>query len=60
MVQWVKNLTAVASVTAETQVQFSAWSSGLKDLVQIADAALIQSLAWELPYVMGAAIKFKK
>ena len=31
MVQWVKNLTAVARVTAEVQVQPSAWCSGLKD-----------------------------
>ena len=29
--QWVKNLTAVARVATEAQVQTSAWCSGLKD-----------------------------
>ena len=31
MVQWVKNQTAVAQVTAEVQVQSLAWISGLKN-----------------------------
>ena len=31
--QWVKNLTAVAQVTAEVQVQSLVWHSGLKDVV---------------------------
>ena len=31
MVQWVKNLTAVAWVSAETWVLSLAWHSGLKD-----------------------------
>ena len=33
MAQWVKNLTAVAWVVVEVQVQSLARSSGLKDLV---------------------------
>ena len=33
MVQWVKNLTAVARVAAEVQVPSPAWCSGLKNLV---------------------------
>ena len=32
MVPWVKNLTTAAWVTAEPQVHFPAWSSGLKDV----------------------------
>ena len=32
MVQWVKNPTVAAWVTAETRVQSLAWHSGLKDL----------------------------
>ena len=32
MVQWVKNLTAVAWVAAKIEVQSLAWQSGLKDL----------------------------
>ena len=33
LVQWVKNLTAVAWVSAEVWVQSPAWRSGLKDPV---------------------------
>ena len=32
VVQWVKNLTVMAWVAAEAQVQYPAWHSGLKDL----------------------------
>ena len=53
--QWIKNLTAVAQVTAEAQVQSPAWHSEFKDPA----AAWIQSLAWELPYAMGGAEKKK-
>ena len=31
MMQWIKNLTAVAQAPAEMRVQSSAWYSGLKD-----------------------------
>ena len=34
--------------------------SGLKDLAQVAASAWIQSLARELPYAVGTAIKKKK
>ena len=33
MIQWVKNPTAMAQITAEAQVQHPAQLSGLKDLV---------------------------
>ena len=52
--QWVKNLTAVAWVTAEAWVQSPVLCSGLKDSALLAQ---IQSLAWELPYALGTAIK---
>ena len=63
MVQWVKNLTAVAQVAEEAQVQSPAQCSGLKGLVWVAAAAQIQSLVRELPSAVSAAIKlnfFKK
>ena len=49
MVQWLKNVTAAAWVTAEVWVQSPAWHSGLKDFAQI------QSLALELPCAEGVA-----
>ena len=61
--QWVKNLTAVARVDVEEQVQSPAWGSGLKNLAlpqrqsEITAAARIQSLAQELPCAAGVAIK---
>ena len=61
--QWVKNPTAATRVTAEVKVQFLTRYSALKDsaLLQLqhrsAAAAWIQSLAWELPYAAGVAIK---
>ena len=66
MAQWVKNLTAEAQVTAEVQDSSQPQCSGLKDprvataAVQVVAVALIQFLAWELPYATSAAIKKKK
>ena len=62
VVQWVKNLTAVARVAVEVQVQSPAQGSGLKNpaMVQGAAAAWIQFLAQELLYAVGPAIKEKK
>ena len=63
MVQWVKNPTAETWVASEVQVQSPAWCSGLKNLVllqlqhKVAGEAQIQSLAWELFYALGAALK---
>ena len=45
MVQWVKNLTAVAQISTEVQVQSPAQHSGVKDLVLVTATAQIQSLA---------------
>ena len=64
MAQWVKNQTA-AQVTAEKQVQLLAQCNGLNDqaLLQLkwsstaAAVAQIQSMAQELPYATGAALK---
>ena len=61
MAQWVKNLTAVAPVTAEAQVQFPALRSGLKDpaLPQLQ----VDHSGWDSvpgPYASGEAIKLKK
>ena len=53
MLQWVKNLPAAAWVTVEAWVPSPAWSSGLK----FSAVAQIQSLAWELPYAAGVAVK---
>ena len=50
MTQWVKNLIAVTQVTAELQVRYLAWHSGLED----------PALAHELPCAMALAIKKKK
>lgn len=64
MAQWVKNLSAVVWVTAITQVQSPAQSSGLKERIWLATAAAAQIplLDQEFPYtmdVMGVAIKRK-
>ena len=56
VVQRVKKLTAVAWVPEEVHVWAPAWCSGSKDPV----VARIQSLAWDIPYAAGAAIKNKK
>ena len=58
MAQWVKNLTGVALASAEVWVQSSAWNTGLRIII-VAAMAGIQSLAQELPYALGVAIKFK-
>ena len=57
MVQWAKNLTATVQVTAETQVPSLAQCGGVKGSGFATVMALIQSLAWEVPYAEGAAIK---
>ena len=55
-----------AGVAAEVQVRSPAWHSGIKGSViavaaaQVPGAARIRSLARELLYVIGAAIKKKK
>ena len=55
MVQWVKNPTEVALVAVEARVQFLAqWVKGCSIAAAV---ARIQSLAWELPYAAGTAIK---
>ena len=58
MVQWVKNLTAVAWVSVEAQVRFSEGCSRLKDLAL--QQLWIQSLARELSHATGVAKKKKK
>ena len=47
MVQWIKNLIAVAEVAAEVRVQFLAQNGRLKDLA-LPQRLWIQSLAQEL------------
>lgn len=65
MVQWVKNQAAVAWVIEVAWVQSPDRSRGLKDLAvatamkQVAGEDQIQSLAWEPPYAMEAAITIK-
>ena len=61
MVQWVKNLTAVAQDAGEVQLPSAAQHNGFKDL------AGHRSQLWlefdpcpEVPYTEGAAIKLKK
>ena len=58
VVQWVKNLTAVAWATVE--VQWIKGSGIATAVVQVAAAARIQSLAWELPHAASAAINKKR
>ena len=58
MVQWVKNLTAVAQFAAE--VQWVKGSGIATAVVQVAAVAWIPSLAQELPLAMGVATKKKK
>ena len=67
MVQWVKNPTAVAgSLQTQGSIPGSAHcvrgssTATVTVAVQVSAAVQIQSLAWELSYAMGAAIKFKK
>ena len=57
MLQWVKNLTAVAQVAMEVWVQSLARCNGLKRSGNAAAVAWIQSLVWELAYAENAAIK---
>ena len=64
VVQYVKNLTEVAWVAVEAWVQSPAQHSGLigsrTAAVQTVTVARTQSLAWELPYAVGVAIKKRK
>ena len=66
MAQWIKNLTAVAQVTEEAQVQSLAWCSRLKDLAlsQLLRRFKLKlrftPLPKELPHVIGVVIKKKK
>ena len=61
--QWVKNPTAAVWVYAEAWVWSPAWHSGLQGsgidaaAIQVSAMARIQSLAWELSYAAGVAIK---
>ena len=62
MVQWIKNLIAVARVAVEVHVYSLAQHSGLKDpaLLQLrpwVTAARTQSWAKELPCALGVAVK---
>ena len=52
MVQWVKNPTAAAQVTSPVQVTAKAWDIYIYIYIYM-------SLAQELPYAMGAALKEK-
>ena len=53
VVQWVKNLTAVAQVAVGVQVPSPVQRSGLEDLPIASVAAQIQSLAFKLPRAPG-------
>jgi len=62
MVQGVKNLTAVTQVMGSIPSLLQ-WvkGSGIGAAVSwVTAAAQIQSLAWEIPYAAGAAIKKKR
>ena len=59
MVQWLKNLTTAAPVTAKAQAPALAQCSGVKRPSVTAAVVQIQSLIWELPHATGAAIKIK-
>ena len=59
MAQWVKNLTAMAQVAVEAQVQVLALHSGLKDPALPQLWLKIQSLAQEFPYTAYVVIKKK-
>ena len=65
MVQWVKNPAVVGQVAVGVQVQSLAQHRGLSNPAsqedqQVAAAAWIQPLAWELPFAEGAGKKKKK
>lgn len=59
-VQWIKNLTVVAQVAVEMEVQSLAWLSGLRILhcsaaAQVTVASQVGSLAGKFPYTMDVA-----
>ena len=57
MARWVKNPTAVAQLAVEVRVPSLA--EGVKVSVVATAAPQIQTLAWELLFAIGVAIKFK-
>ena len=57
MVQWVKNPASAALVPVEVRVQSPAPEQWVKGSGVAAAVAQIQSLAQELPYAAGVAIK---
>ena len=58
VVQWVKNLTAAACLIP-SPVQWVKGSSIAAAVAQVTIATRILSLAWELRYAVGAAVKKK-
>ena len=62
MVQGVKNLTAVTQVMGSipSLLQWVKGSGIAAAVAWVTAAAQIQSLAWEIPYAAGAAIKKKR
>lgn len=56
---WVKNLTAVAQVTAEVHVPSQDWHRELKGSTIAAAMTQIQFLAKELPYAADMAKKIE-
>ena len=59
MVQWVKNLTAAACLMLLWRYGLYPWPWWVKGSGIVAAVAYIQSLARELPYAAGVAIKKK-
>ena len=57
MARWVKNPTAVAQLAGEVWVP--SLTEGVKVSVVATAAPQIQTLAWELLFAIGVAIKFK-
>ena len=60
VVQWVKILAVVAGGRCGGESSIPSPAQWVKGSGITASAAWIQSLAWELPYAMGVAIKRKK
>ena len=63
LTQWVKNLTtphAMAQTADVARILMWLGSCVIVAAVQITAAALIRSLAQEIPYVMGVALKRQK
>ena len=58
-VQWIRNLTALAQVTVEAEVQYLAQHSWVKGSSVAASMAQIKSLAWGLPHATSLTINLK-